>query len=162
MADDPLVLPAEAARQLNLNRSTLSRQIANRQVRSHNGKVRVSEVREDRARNLRSAEPAIVEDTTSAPSFARARAVKETYLAQLRRLEFQVKSGALISADKVRTAVFDLARQDRDALSNWPAQSAPTMAAELGVDSVKLAVVLEKYVRQHLAERSDPELRIRE
>jgi hypothetical protein len=51
--------------------------------------------------------------------------------------------------------VFELARRDRDALLNFPAQKSPMIAAEVGADQVKLTVVLEKYVRQFLSERAD-------
>jgi hypothetical protein len=90
----------------------------------------------------------------------KAKALKETFLARLRRLEFQVKSGKLVDADAARKAVFDLSRQDRDAWANWPSRVAPLIAAELGVDLVKLAVILEKHVREQLAERAQPSLRL--
>lgn len=90
----------------------------------------------------------------------KAKALKETYLARLRRLEFEVKSSRLVDADAAKKAVFDLSRQDRDSWTNWPARVSPLIAAELGVDQVRLAVVLEKYVREHLSERAQPALRL--
>jgi hypothetical protein len=101
----------------------------------------------------------IIVDGEAMP-LAKAKALKETYLARLRRLEFEVKSGRLVDAEAARKAVFDLSRQDRDAWANWPARVAPLIAAELGVDLVKLAVILEKHVREQLAERAQPTLRI--
>lgn len=89
-----------------------------------------------------------------------AKALKETYLARLRKLEFEMKSGRLIDADAARKMVFELSRQDRDSWTNWPSRVAPLMAAELGVDLVKLAVILEQYVREHLTERAQPTLRL--
>jgi excisionase family DNA binding protein len=50
--DDDLVSISEAARQLKLNKSTLSRQIKAKRIRSHGGKVRISEVRADRSANI--------------------------------------------------------------------------------------------------------------
>jgi excisionase family DNA binding protein len=50
--DDDLVSISEAARQLRLNKSTLSRQIKAKRIRSHGGKVRISEVRADRSANI--------------------------------------------------------------------------------------------------------------
>ena len=85
---------------------------------------------------------------------------KENYLARLRQLEFEIKSGKLVDADAAKKAVFDLSRQDRDSWANWPSRVAPLIAAEMGVDLVKLAVVLEKHVREQLAERAQPALRI--
>lgn len=89
-----------------------------------------------------------------------AKALKETYLARLRRLEFEVKSGRLVDADTAKKAVFELSRQDRDSWANWPSRVAPLIAAELGVDLVTLAVILEKHVRDQLAERAQPTLRL--
>lgn len=92
-------------------------------------------------------------------SFAEAQRIKENYLAKLRQLEFEVKSGALMDADAAKSAVFKFSREDRDALMNWPSRVSPMMAAELSCDQVVLAVTLEKYVRQYLTERSNPDLR---
>ena len=71
------------------------------------------------------------------------------------RCQFELKSGRLMDAERVRSTVFDLAREDRDALLSWSTQNAPLMAAEMGVDQVKFAVMHEKYVAQYLAERSE-------
>src|SRR6266404_1001544 len=50
--EEPLIGIREAARNVGISHSTLSRQVARRQVRSHGGKVRLSEVYEDRANNI--------------------------------------------------------------------------------------------------------------
>lgn len=199
MADDALIGVTQAARELGLSHSTLSRQVKAGLIRSHDGKVKLSEVLEDRANNIDASiwqarkKPGAADDGHSvhapteavhapagsvhAPSntddaddvvfvdgeampLGKAKALKETYLARLRKLEFEVKSGTLVDAETVKKAVFDLSRQDRDSWANWPARVSPLMAAELGVDQVKLAVVLEKYVRQQLAERAQPALRL--
>lgn len=49
---DPLISIAAAAEKLGLNRSTIARQVAKGQICSHAGKVRLSEVIENRAKNL--------------------------------------------------------------------------------------------------------------
>jgi hypothetical protein len=190
--DDPLISIAAAARQVGINKSTLSRQVKAGLIRSHQGMVRLSEVLEDRANNidksiwLHRSKPGTTPEaaTVHAPLHAtgdadeveeeggeiivdgeamplgKAKALKETYLAKLRRLEFRVKSGQLVDADAAKKAVFDLSRQDRDSWANWPSRVAPLMAAELGVDLVKLAVILEKHVRDQLSERAQPALRL--
>jgi hypothetical protein len=195
---EPLISIAAAAREIGLNKSTLSRQIKAGSIRSHGGFVRLSEVLEDRANNIDAAVWENRQKTSAAAPLhatlhatpdplhataddddpeaddevgtvlidgvalpiSKAKALKETYLARLRKLEFEVKSGSLVEADVVHRAVFDLARQDRDSWSNWPARVSPLMASELGVEQVTLAVVLEKYVREQLAERSQSALRI--
>jgi hypothetical protein len=50
--DDPLISIAAAAQNLGLNRSTLTRQVNEGSIRAHGGKVRLSEVIEDRAKNI--------------------------------------------------------------------------------------------------------------
>jgi len=164
---EPLISLSEAARKIGLNKSTLSRQVKAGTIRSHDGKVRLSEVLEDRANNIAVAlrEP-VASGATSAVidgvvmSINDAKALKETYLARSAKLKFETDSKNLVDVDVVHKAVFDLARRDRDSWSNWPARVSPLMASEIGVDQVALAVVLEKYVREHLAERSESALRI--
>ena len=139
MQTDPLISVAAAAKKIGLNRSTLSRQVADGSVRSHRGQVRLSEVLEDRAKNIdldRSArregkidhspaDPLMqqkrdVDATASAPdatedepvlvdgqvlSYADARALKETYLARLRQLEFRKLNGEVASVEDIERFV---------------------------------------------------------
>lgn len=184
MADEPLITISAAALEIGVNKSTLSRQIKSGAIRSHDGKVKLSEVYEDRAKNIDAAIWSNRPKKSSSGSSSShdqlhateaegdddgqdtieidgkvldinsAKALKETYLGRLAKLKFKVESGALVEADAVHRAVFELSRQDRDAWSNWPAQVSPLMASELGIDQVALAVVLERYVREHLTERS--------
>jgi hypothetical protein len=52
MNDEPLIGITAAARQIGVSHSTISRQVKLGQVRSHKGKVRLSEVLQDRANNI--------------------------------------------------------------------------------------------------------------
>lgn len=125
---DPLISISAAAAQIGVDKSTLAKQVRQGAIRSHDGKVRLSEVLADRADNIdlgRSKRRQGVIDepssTTPAPvagsddaesdeddeahgpvevdgapmSYADARALKETYLAWLRKLEFDTKRGDL-------------------------------------------------------------------
>lgn len=85
---------------------------------------------------------------------------KEGYQSLLRKLEHEVKSGRLVDGAQAEAAVFTIARVERDAWVNWPSRVAPLIAADLGIDAVALAVALERYVREHLAERAEPRLRL--
>lgn len=177
LAAEPLITVREAARQIGVNQSTLSRQIKAGAIRSHGGKVRLSELLEDRAQNIdltrshrRSARNASLEaaspkaDTSDVVfvdgqpiPFAQAQALKETYLARLRQLEFEAKSGALIDKEMAKQTFFDVAREQRDAWHGWPSRVAVLMAAELGVEPPTLVEVLSRYVHQHLAELGEPQ-----
>lgn len=89
-----------------------------------------------------------------------AKALKETYLARLAKLKFETESGTLVESAVVHKAVFERFRQVRDSWTNWVAQNAPMIAAELGVDQIKLAVIMEEYVRRQLAELAQTPVRI--
>jgi hypothetical protein len=62
---DDLISLGAAAKVLGINKSTLSRQARTGQVRSHGGKVRLSEVREDRAKNVRATSAAEQDDSAA-------------------------------------------------------------------------------------------------
>ncbi len=49
---DPLISISAAAREIGVHQSTLSKQVREGAVRSHDGKVRLSEVLADRAANI--------------------------------------------------------------------------------------------------------------
>lgn len=188
MGLEPLISLGKAAKEIGINKSTLSRQIKAGSIRSHGGKVRLSEVLEDRANNIATAIRGVTKasvapanpqslhgatdgDATEGEAgtvvidgrsleINAAKALKETYLGRLAQLKFEQESGNLVQADVVHKAVFDLLRLTRDSWSNWPAQVSPMIAAALGVDPVKLAVVMEEYVRKQLAEHSKWALRL--
>ena len=100
-------------------------------------------------------------------TFMQARTANEVLKAQERRLRLQQMKGELVDRAKAVAQVFRLAREERDAWVNWPARVAAMMAAELSaswsdaaggavqVDQHQLHTVLERHVREHLAELSD-------
>ncbi len=63
-----------------------------------------------------------------------ARRIKEVYLALLNRLDYEVKSGALIDLALAQGVLFDEFRTQRDAWLNWPVKVGPILAADLGID----------------------------
>ncbi|WP_232631552.1 hypothetical protein [Methylobacterium sp. Leaf118] len=94
----------------------------------------------------------------------KARALKETYLARLRQLEFELKSGALVDRAAAEAAFFEEGRAMRDAWIAWPARIAIEAADEVAVDAAtgkvdarSLVTVLTNRVHQHLAEMGEPE-----
>ena len=94
-------------------------------------------------------------------TFMQARTANEVLKAQERRVRLQRMKGELVDRAKAVAQVFKLARDERDAWVNWPARVAAIMAAELEVDTHKLHTVLERHVREHLAELAEirPSLR---
>ncbi len=133
---DPLISVPAAAKAVGVDRSVLGKQVRQGFVRSHDGKVRLSEVLADRAANIdlgrskrrdgaidkpaanaraaKAAAPVAVDhadDHEAADdddddgdggavmvdgvpvSYADARALKETYLAKLKQLEYEAKRG---------------------------------------------------------------------
>lgn len=99
-------------------------------------------------------------DQGAADSFLEAQRRKENYLALLRKLEFEVKSGQLIEWAAVEKTVRAVLQEYHDAWVNWPARIAPLAASELGIDQIRLAVVLEKHVREQLVECADHNVRL--
>lgn len=72
-----------------------------------------------------------------------------------RALRLEVESGKLVDGTTITKKMFEFSRRNRDAWSNWPSQIAPLLASDLGVDQVRLVVLLENYVRRHLTEMAD-------
>jgi hypothetical protein len=96
-----------------------------------------------------------------AMTFMQARTANEVLKAQERRVRLQRMKGELVDRAKAVAQVFRLARDERDAWVNWPARVAAMLAAELEVDPHQLHTVLERHVRDHLAELAEvrPSLR---
>ena len=182
MTSEPLVSVSAAAREIGVHRSTLQSQVNAGQVRSHEGKVRLSEVLEDRAANIdltrsrrragdgdalpmapadqtagqppADADQPVIVDGKALP-YAEARALKETYLARLRQLEFDIKSGEVAAiADVVEHVTADYARV-RNKLLSIGALTAPRLAMVRSADEAK--AIVDGAVHDALAELSTPD-----
>jgi len=91
-------------------------------------------------RRARPAPPA-VREPAEAPGaggldYFRARAIRESYLARLAKIEFEEKTAKLVSRDEVQVAAFTRGRVVRDNLLNIADRLAATLAAESDVDRV--------------------------
>lgn len=91
-------------------------------------------------------------------TFLQARTANEVLKAQERKLRLQQLKGELVDRARAVTLVFRLAREERDAWAGWPARVAALIAAELGTDVHALQTTLDRHVREHLAELSQPRL----
>lgn len=87
---------------------------------------------------------------------AEATRAKETWLARLRRLEYEQKSGALAEVSTAQRVVFDLCREQRDAWLAWPSKVAPLIAVDLGVND-RLATLPGEYAYEQLRELGEPQ-----
>lgn len=63
-------------------------------------------------------------------SFSAARAAKESYLAHLRRIEYEEKEGLLVQRASVQSAWFDVLRLTRNRMLNVPDRIADALAVE--------------------------------
>jgi phage terminase Nu1 subunit (DNA packaging protein) len=62
-------------------------------------------------------------------SYAQARLADMVYRAKLRRLDYETRSGRLISADEVKSKWFVITRQIRDKFLSVPSKLSPQLAA---------------------------------
>ena len=85
--------------------------------------------------------------------YARARAVRENYLARLAKIEYEERLGKLISRDEVQVAAFNKFRQFRDHMLNIPDRLAAILAAE--TESAKCYEILATEIRKALNEFAD-------
>ncbi|MEX3635968.1 hypothetical protein [Paraburkholderia sp. BR14320] len=90
-------------------------------------------------------------------AYSEALRVKENYLAMLRRLEYEEKSGAVIELTVAEAVLFERARSQRDSWLNWPTRIGPLLAADLNVEIDLVTNALTAYVHQHIAELGEPE-----
>jgi len=91
-------------------------------------------------RRAQPAPPAMREPAETAGAggldYFRARAIRESYLARLAKIEFEEKTAKLVSRDEVQVAAFTRGRVVRDNLLNIADRLAATLAAESDVDKV--------------------------
>ena len=85
--------------------------------------------------------------------YSRARAVRESYLARLTKIDFEERSGKLVSRDEVQIAAFNKFRQFRDRMLNIPDRLAAEAAAESDSSRVHELIAIE--IRKALLEFSD-------
>lgn len=93
------------------------------------------------------------------PSYAQSRAVKEGYLAQLAKLDFDERSGRLVRVDDVKVRAFQVARRVRDALLNVPIRVVDEIAAIAGELSAEqrhdILLTMQREIIQALEELDD-------
>ena len=93
-----------------------------------------------------------LETRAAAPDYQTSRAIREAYAARLAKLEFEERTGKLISKAEVDVKFFQLARQLRDRLQQIPRKLAPEIVALVVADPDVRGVtdVLEVAIREAL------------
>jgi hypothetical protein len=86
--------------------------------------------------------------------YAAARAVRETYEARLRELDYKVRTGELVSVDEVRVAAFNTNRRARDLLLAIPDRVSAVLAGL--TDAAEIHKVLSDEFRRVCDELSQP------
>ena len=89
----------------------------------------------------------------SGVDYSRARAVRENYLARMSKLNFEERSGKLVSRDEVQVAAFNKFRTIRDGMLNLPDRLAAILAAES--DPTKVHEILATEIRKALVGFAD-------
>jgi hypothetical protein len=99
------------------------------------------------------------DETIGAPStatgYAKARAARELYQAQLAKLELDRRRGALVPADEVRLGAFNMARKARDQLIAMPERLAAVLAAT--EEPAEVQRILEEEIERICQEIADAE-----
>lgn len=90
-------------------------------------------------------------------SYAIALENKENYLALLRQLEYEQKSGSLVELDTASAILFEEFRAQRDAWLNWPTRVGPLLAADLGLEADRVVEALTTHVHKQIAQLGEPE-----
>ncbi len=91
----------------------------------------------------------------TATGYARARAARELYQAQLAKLELDRQRGILVRADEVRLGAFTMARKARDQLITLPERVAAILAATQ--DAAEVQRILEEEIERVCQEIADAE-----
>jgi phage terminase Nu1 subunit (DNA packaging protein) len=93
------------------------------------------------------------------PPYARSRAIREAFAAQMAKLEYAERAGELVSANEVKVQWFNEARRIRDALLNVPARITDQLAGLVGEVSPEkrhaILLLLQQEITVVLDELSD-------
>lgn len=74
------------------------------------------------------------------PSYSQSRAVRETYMARLAKIEFETRSSKVMDKAEVQAMFASFGRAIRSAHENLPAQIAPMLAGVTDLDQIEAIV----------------------
>jgi len=97
----------------------------------------------------------VIGGPSTASGYAKARAARELYQAQLAKLELDRQRGTLVRADEVRLGAFNMARKARDQLIALPERLATVLAAIQ--EPAEVQRILEEEIERICQEIADAE-----
>jgi len=160
----PVVSLREYARHRQISHTAVQKAIRQGRIRTTpEGQIDVEQADSDWDRNSSpSAKPAktvpqeqMRTEPPRGPSYAQSRAVRELYMARLAKLEYEERSGKLVSAEEVVEAAFNRGRVTRDRMLTIPDRISCLLAAES--DERKIYDMLTAEIRDALIELTTPE-----
>lgn len=154
-------LAGSSWREGNAKAANAANQSANPMVRSSQVEPRTANLLPDEDESLEGQALWLLENGGVATrDYAEALRLKENYLALLRQLEYEQKSGALVSLEIAEKILFEQARASRDAWLNWPTRVGPLLAADLGLEADRVVGALTEYVHKHISQLGEPEIEV--
>lgn len=99
-------------------------------------------------------------DPPGAPTMAQLHRAEATLKVEERRLRVNERKARLIDRARALLLVRRLAQEERDAILAFAPRWSAVIAARLSVDQHTLQTTLDEYLREHLNERSRPEVKL--
>lgn len=140
----PLVTQAEYARHRGITRQAVSQAVRNGKIVLIDGKVDVesSDAAWDSGPQMGRVQPdgqaRALDKTAISTSLASSRALREAYTARLAKLDWEIKSGEVVSAEKARRAAYNTGRRVRDLLMAVPDRLSASLEMRTSADVHKI------------------------
>jgi len=158
----PVMSQRAYARHRGVSASTVQKAIGSGRIHTlPNGQIDSEIADAEWARNTQTQAPPVDRrgqpeedgEVFGASQYTKARAVREHYQARLAKIEYEERTGKLVSKDEVQVAAFNKFRQFRDHMLNIPDRLAAILAAE--TESAKCYEILATEIRKALNEFAD-------
>lgn len=112
--------------------------LADRQWKANTDPAQVYAIKEDSSARTTSSESASsVSSSGIGVSYQQSRAIREAYEARLKKLEFDERTGKLISTETVQREAFNAARKTRDMILNVPDKVIPLLIGKTDIHEMK-------------------------
>lgn len=167
MADEEWISQREFAKRVGVSQPAVSKTIGRRIDAREDGKINwkteekkwydnrdPSKIRDHNAPKDPNKPEEKKEEKTGAEPFAQAKLAKETFSANLLKLEYEERLGKLVNKDSVETAAFKRGRMVRDSILNIPDRVSAEIAAALIKDlKIKVDLPVVDRIVHHVFER---------